>query len=113
MHHMCYATQCCSRLKGRAAHVRRLFPKLTWSILDLVCPITRLQLLGLRHRRCQHRSISLALGVLTILPTAELGLRFYEACLQLIWTASLCFCSPWLCRFDPYTLQSSAHAANR
>jgi hypothetical protein len=30
--------------------VRRLFPKLTWSIPDLVCPITRHQLLGLRHR---------------------------------------------------------------
>ena len=31
--------------------MRRLFPKLTWSILDFFCPITRLQLLGLRHRR--------------------------------------------------------------
>jgi hypothetical protein len=38
-------------VKGRAARVRRLFPKLTWLILDLFCPITRLQLLGLRHRR--------------------------------------------------------------
>jgi hypothetical protein len=31
--------------------VRRLFPKLTWSILDFFCPITLLQLLGLRHLR--------------------------------------------------------------
>ena len=30
--------------------MRRLFPKLTWSILDCFCPITRLKLLGLRHR---------------------------------------------------------------
>jgi hypothetical protein len=40
-----------SALKGRAARVRRLFPKLTRSVLDFLCPITRLQLLGLRHRR--------------------------------------------------------------
>jgi hypothetical protein len=38
-------------LKGRAARVRWLFQKLTRSILDFFCPITRLQLLGLRHRR--------------------------------------------------------------
>jgi hypothetical protein len=43
-------------LKGRAARVRRLFPKLTWSILDSFCPITLLQLLGLRR----YTAISLA-----------------------------------------------------
>jgi hypothetical protein len=76
---------------------RRLFPKLAWSILGLFCPMTLLQLLGLRHRRypaplawqteiptgLQGAFWTRAVGKLFVVPAGALPLpvfgRLYEA----------------------------------